>query len=175
MLEKIGNFFNAEKQLEQPVQPEAVKNSPVRPNIKVLDNQEEQKQNKTMLQDEKILKCCVLYAEAIAYSTSVKGPCIYIHTKPGRDIYEISNADFVQYIYAEYGINLKKHISHLDHKEKEVLYLSAKSYCALDEPTRNFFDRTAPIIKDIHDYRDSDVYDRANYLLDKIIKEQGSR
>ena len=126
----------------------------------------------TMLSDEKILRCFILYAQHV-YSPAVKelgGSCKYIYVQPG-EMWPNKNIDFVQYIYASYGINLKKHISHLDGKETEVLYISSKSYIEdLNETQKQFLERTAPNIPYFYDmrYRDPEAYKRALELQDQI-------
>ena len=160
MLEKIRKFFNAKKQLEQPVQPKVVEDYSIN-------------QNNTMLQDEKILRCYVLFSEHVFHSTAIKDPwCIYVHVKPGYQ-----NVEFVQAVYAENKIPLNIHFSRLYRKEEAeaVLYISLKSYMEdLNDTQRQFFERTAPEVKDIKDYRNNQaILDRAYDLSVKMDIERG--
>lgn len=170
MLEKIKKFFKKTPEQKQ----EAGQGS--KP-IQTVEKTEETQEKKpdfpdTMLLDEKILRCFVLYAEHV-YSTAVKelgGSCKYIYVQPG-EIWPNKNIDFVQYVYASYGINLKKHISHLNGKETEVLYISSQSYVEdLNKTQQQFLERTAPNIPYFYDMRDRDkeAFDRAIKLQDEI-------
>lgn len=162
MFEKIKKFFKGKKQLEQPV---------------IAEKPDQQdKLSETILQDEKILRCYVLYSERIDYSTATKGSCIYVHVKPGTDYFLLKNIDFVQQVYAENKIQLNKHVSHLHNKETEVLYISCKSYEEdLDDTQKQFFKRTAPEVKYIYDYKYSNdgVSDRAYDIAVKMGIEHG--
>ena len=69
---------------------------------------------------------------------------LYIYVAPG------ANIDTVQGIYADLGINMKKHVSHLDNKERTVLYISTQDFMKLNEaqqeiletPTEKNYKRT---------------------------------
>lgn len=100
---------------------------------KQIDNSEAEKKY------EKILHSLIEKVDVV-YSTAVKSslPCIYIYVAEGVNI------DLVQNIYAEFGIQLKKHVSKLDKKTQEVLFISTEDYMKLDKKQKAFFDRTAP-------------------------------
>ncbi|MFQ6739702.1 MAG: hypothetical protein ACLRFJ_03500 [Alphaproteobacteria bacterium] len=72
--------------------------------------------------------------------------CLYIYVKPGmyEKIIEVSNIDFVQEIYAQNGIQLKKHISHMDGKETEVLFITITDLSKLTDLQQDFVSDTAP-------------------------------
>ena len=72
----------------------------------------------------------------------------YIYVKPGmfEDVMDVSNIDTVVTIYAEHGIKLTKHKSHLMNKEVEVLFISASDIMKLNEAQRKFLCDTAPTI-----------------------------
>ena len=74
------------------------------------------------------------------YSTAVKSPlpCLYIY--PASN----ANIDLIQGMYADLGINLKKHTSHLDGKKVDVLYISTPDILSLSEHQQKFLEQTAP-------------------------------
>lgn len=168
MFEKVKKFLNAKRHLEQPV---IVNDSSAKSEVK-----EQPKQPDTVSQDEKILRCYVLYSEYIYYSTATKGSCIYVHVKPGSDHFTFHNIDYVQQVYAENKIPLNKHVSHLRGEEEEVLCIPVKSYMEdLDDAQKQFFKRTAPEVKEISDYKHSHdgVSDRAYDIAVKMGIERG--
>ena len=63
------------------------------------------------------------------HSTVTKGalPTLYIYVAPN------ANIDTVQGMYADLGIDMKKHVSHLDNKERTVLYISTPDFMKLNE------------------------------------------
>lgn len=172
MFEKIKVFLKgkqelAKKSIQEPVQPV------VATETSKAENQP--KQQNTMDLDEKVLRCFVLYSEYIDYSTGPKCSCFYVYVKPGRGSFS-KNIDFVQEVYALNNIKLNKHISHLNGKETEVLYISMQSYMEnLDDIQKQFFKRTAPEVKQLSDYRWSNesVIDRAHDINVKIGIERG--
>lgn len=171
MFDKIRKFLKklpeqelAKEPIQEPAQPVVTTETP-----KVED------QLSPMDLDEKILRCFVLYSEYIDRSSAVNGPCIYVHVKPGAGSFA-HNIDFVQEVYALNNIKLNKHVSHLDHKETEVLYISVESYMEnLNDTQKQFFKRTAPEVKDLSDYRWSKtgVLERAHDIDVKIGIERG--
>lgn len=169
MFEKVKKFLNAKRHLEQPV---IVNDSSAKSEVK-----EQPKQPDTVSQDEKILRCYVLYSEYVYYSTATKGSCIYIHVKPGSDHFTFHNIDYVQQVYAENKIPLNKHVSHLRGEEEKVLCIPVKSYMEdLDDAQKQFFKRTAPEVKEISDYKHSHdgVSDRAYDIAVKMGIERGA-
>lgn len=114
--------------------------------------------------DEKILRCFVLYSERIDRSSAANGPCIYIYVKPGHRSFS-KNIDFVKEVYSLNNIKLNKHVSHLDNKETEVLYISAKSYVEdLNDKEKQFLKRTAPEVNNLSDYKWSK---EGKYILER--------
>jgi len=110
-----------------------------------FNNAKEQLEHKA--QDMRILRYLITYAERV-HSTAAKGSLVhYIYVQPGMfdNIIGISNIDFVQQVYALNGINLKKHLSHLDDKETEVLFITAEDYLNLGEAQQKFLSVTAPL------------------------------
>jgi hypothetical protein len=72
--------------------------------------------------DKEVLMQLVENMESVRSTATNGGLCIYVYVKRGKTD-KIDNLDFVSQIYAKYGMNFKKHISHLDGKETEVLYI----------------------------------------------------
>lgn len=112
-----------------------------------MNKQDLQKQISKMNTDARILRYLVVDAD-IVHSTAVRDAlgCHYIYVKPGMadGISGVSNIDFVQTVYAQHGIMLKKHKSHLDGKEIEVLYMSVSDVIKLPKIQQWFLDKTAP-------------------------------
>jgi len=173
MFEKIKQIFKrGTAALETKAQQEKVaEKTVVAPEMPKV---EEKQKPSTMDLDEKILRCFVLYSEYIEYST--KGAAIYVYVKPGYTGFS-SNINFVKEVYSLNNIKLNKHVSHLDNKETEVLYISLRSYMEdLNDTQRQFFKRTAPKVEDLSDYRfrdDSSIFDRAHDIDVKIGIESG--
>lgn len=98
--------------------------------------------------DKRILRYLVVDCEKMKTSTAIKDPlgCKYIYVKSGMqdDLVGVSNIDCVQIIYASHGINLKKHVSHLDGKTTEVLVIGNSDILKLNETQQNFLNETAP-------------------------------
>ena len=172
MFDKIKKFLKAKQELtensiQEPAQPIVATETPKAP--------AQPKQPSTMDLDEKVLRCFVLYSEYIDYSTAIKAPCFYVYVKPGYGSFS-KNIDFVQEVYALNNIKLNKHVSHLGGKEKEVLYISVRSYMEdLDDTQKQFFKRTAPEVKELSDYRwtNEAVLDRAHDINVKLGIEHG--
>jgi len=178
MFDKIKKFLKAkleltESSIQEPAQP-VVSEQPVVA-TEAPKAPAQPKQPSTMDLDEKVLRCFVLYSEYIYHSTAVRGPGIYVYVKPGAGSFA-HNIDFVQEVYALNNIKLNKHVSHLDGKETEVLYISAQSYIEdLNDTQKQFFKRTAPEVKELSDYRWSNeaVINRAHDINVKIGIERG--
>ena len=117
------------------------------------------------IQDANILRYLVINSENVN-STAVKDPlgCQYIFVKPGMmdDLAGVSNIDFVQAIYAENGINLKKHNS----KFGEVLYIAAADALKLNDTAKSFLGQTAPIF---NDRVAKEMYARETEILNKML------
>jgi len=117
-------------------------------------NLETTKELETMKTDARILRYLITDS-AVVHSTASKDQmgCKYIYVKPGMydKIMGISNIDFVQTIYAVHGINLRKHKSHLDGKEEEVLMIPGTEILNLSDTQGKFLVDTAPL-----NYRHSD-------------------
>ena len=78
-------------------------------------------------------------AEVVNSTAANGGLCLYIYVAPS------ANIEFVEGIYAEVGIKVKKHTSHLDGKKREVLYISFKDISEkLSPDQQKFLERTAP-------------------------------
>lgn len=75
-----------------------------------------------------ILNQLVTNAEWV-HSTAVKGalPCLYIYIAPS------ANINTVQDIYADLGIEMKTHVTHLDNKERTVLYIYTTDFMKLNK------------------------------------------
>jgi len=61
--------------------------------------------------------------------------CMYIYPHSN------ANPDFIKEAFADMGINLKKHVSHLDNKTQEVLYITVSDMNKLTQEQKNFFDK----------------------------------
>ena len=118
--------------------------------------------------DEKVLRYLITGAENFVRSTA-GGWCYYIFVKPGMfdRMLRVSNIDIVQAVYTEHGINVKKHVSHLDGKEQEVLFMLSEEVIKLDEAKLTFLQHSAPA----HIYGD-DVRRRETELVNKIYHSQ---
>jgi hypothetical protein len=101
---------------------------------------EPQSEQKTKYQN--VLRQLIDHAEHV-YSTAVKSalPVLYIYPVPD------ANIDLIKDMYADMGIILNKHISHLDGKETEVLYITAKDIFSLPSELQEFLESTAPTHK----------------------------
>ncbi len=166
MFKKVKNFLKNKKQLDQPVQaaqPDAVVN-----HVNQNDKKEGDKEiNKKTLIDEAVLRYLIVGANNFVDSTAIKERwCYYIFVKPGmiEDLLKISNIDFVQAIYADHGINTRKHVSHLGGKEQEVLFIPSAEVAAFDSKRLNFLKHTAPVC-----YDDS-VNRRETEIINKIYR-----
>ncbi len=97
---------------------------------------------KTENRDEYILSELITGAEFV-HSTATKSALrtLYIYLAEG------ANFDLVKDIYAEHGIQLKKHTSHLDNKKREVLYIGTEDIMNLTDEQQAFLNRTAPVDK----------------------------
>lgn len=75
------------------------------------------------------------------HSTATKSalPCLYIYAAPN------ANIDTLQGIYADLGIELKKHVSHLDNQERTVLYITTQDFMELDKQKQDIL--SAPTAK----------------------------
>ena len=96
---------------------------------KILGISQKKSAEKTELQKyENILHQLVDGAEWV-HSTAVKGAlrCLYIYAAPN------TNIDTLKEIYGDLGIKLEKHVSHLDNKERTVLYISTPDFMKLNE------------------------------------------
>ena len=86
---------------------------------------------------------------AVVHSTASNDQmgCKYIYVKPGmhNEIMGVSNIDFVQAIYESHGINLRKHKSHLNGKEEEVLMIPGTEILKLSDTQGKFLVDTAPL------------------------------
>ena len=83
-------------------------------------------------QDRILLKSFIIKNEPV-HSTAERGAmCVYYYVKPG-ETNGITNIEFVQKVYAKYGINLKQHVSHLDKKETPVLYIKMAEISTLNK------------------------------------------
>jgi hypothetical protein len=125
-------------------------------------------QNQTLV-DERILRYLVIDSKMV-YTTALPGnanSAQYIYVKPGMfDAFAgISNIDFVKIIYAEHGINLKKHKSHLDGKEVEVLFISFQDSLKLTDEQGEFLSHTAPLTS-------RDEYARHSEIINKILEQR---
>ena len=125
-------------------------------------------QNKANV-DERILRYLVIDSKMV-YTTALPSNANnaqYIYVKPGLfDAFAgISNIDFVKTIYAEHGIDLKKHKSHLDNKEVEVLFISFQDLLKLTYEQSEFLSRTAPLTS-------RDEYARHSEIINKILQQQ---
>lgn len=131
------------------------------------------KKMEQMEQDKRILRYLVIDSEVIARSTAIKDPygCRYIYIKSGgQSSYagaHISNVDFVQGIFAQYKINLKKHVSHLDGEETEVLCMGVSDYNKLPDLQKNFLDEIAPTSR-VYGERDRALMDRSSEIVNEI-------
>jgi len=76
---------------------------------------------------ENVLQQLVDRAEWV-HSTATKStlPCLYIYAAPSVNI------DTLQETYADLGIKLEKHVSHLNNKKCTVLYISTQDFMKLD-------------------------------------------
>ena len=63
------------------------------------------------------------------YSTATKSALRSLYIYPAPSV----NIDTLQDIYADLDIKLKKHVSHLDNKERTVLYISTPDFMKLTE------------------------------------------
>lgn len=103
--------------------------------------------------DKNILRYLIVNA-ADVNSTAVndKFGCRYIYVKPGmyEEEMDVSNIDFVQEIYAQNGIQLKKHISHMYGKEVEVLFITITDLSKLTDLQQQFIASTAPADQTSH-------------------------
>lgn len=115
--------------------------------------------------DERMLRYRIDDTKFMKFSSATDSPCFYIYPKPGMadELAKISNIDFVMAVYVSHGINLKKHISHWNEKEIEVLYISFNDWSLLDEDQKEFFNKTAPLVggKDL----DQRFVNYINYIL----------
>ena len=110
----------------------------------LTDNKQQLEQ---MTTDTDLLRYLIIDSKNVKSTvTDDKWGCRYIYVKPGfyDKILGVSNIDFVQEIYAQNGINLKKHISHLDNNETEVLFIAASDILKLTDMQQNFLYGTAP-------------------------------
>ena len=120
-------------------------------------------------QDKRLLRYLITDAD-IVHSTAAPDPlgCHYIYVKPGwyNSVTKISNIDFAKFVYAENGINLKKHISKIDGKETEVLFIGITEEYNLPSASQEFLENTAPF------YIDAKTRERDTELCNKIFKIQ---
>lgn len=166
MFKKVKGFLKGKKQLEQPAQPE-VDVTTVNQNDKKVENKEIDKKS---IIDEDVLRYLVTGAENFVSSTAIKERwCYYIFVKPGmmEDLMKVSNIDVVQAVYAEHGINTRKHISHLDGKEQEILYIPSSEVAEYDNDKLTFLRHTAPA------HFDDAVSKRKVELINKVYRSKG--
>jgi len=116
-------------------------------------------------QDKRLLRYLITDADLVN-SSAVKDPlgCHYIYVKPGwyNSEMKLSNINFAQFVYAENGINLKKHISKLDGKETEVLLIGVSEEAQLPQSAKDFLEQTAPY------YMSAQTRERDTELCNKI-------
>lgn len=110
--------------------------------IEKLNGLLQKKSQKQKNNDEYVLSELISGAEFV-YSTATKSALrtLYIYLADG------ANFDLVKEIYAEHGIQLKKHTSHLDNKKRDVLYIGTEDIMNLTEEQQAFLNRTAPVDK----------------------------
>ena len=70
----------------------------------------------------------------------------YIFVKPHTNELKKDPIDVVQAIYGMYGIETRKHITHLDNQEREILYV-VQPYDKLTDAQRKFLDESCPYSK----------------------------
>ncbi|MFQ6778338.1 MAG: hypothetical protein ACLRFI_03535 [Alphaproteobacteria bacterium] len=120
----------------------------------------------------------IVNSEPVNSTVANGAECKYIYVKPGMydNLMKISNIDFVREIYAINGINLKKHISHLDNKEEEVLYITAADILKLSDAQGRFLYETAPSFSHHHNRNSlaiqivNNIYHRREQQIDKTRK-----
>ena len=119
------------------------------------------------IQDANILRYLVTDSKIID-SPIIKGECQYVYVKPGKTDNEISNIDFVQAIYAENGISLKKHTSVLDGKNVEVLYITSADISKLNDTAKSFLQQTAPVFDDKTHVRKAEIVNKMLFAKEGI-------
>lgn len=166
MFKKLKQFLNGKKKMEQPAQPVQIA-QPVQPDV-VADysvNQNAEKEEKQIRIDEAVLRFLIIGADNYVSSTAIKERwCYYIFIKPGmmNELMKVSNIDVVQTVYADHGINARKHVSHLDGKEQEVLFIPSSEVAAFDNKKITFLHHTAPV------YYDYAVGKRETELINRV-------
>ena len=120
------------------------------------------KEIEQMEQDGRILRYLVVGTDWV--SSKTLGDCHYIYPKLGMFNNFVSNIDFVKEVYAQHGIILQKHISNLDKKETEVLYIKMSDYDMLSNEQKRFLSDTAPSW-----YSDSERASCFNMVLSKVV------
>lgn len=137
-----------------------------------------------MEQDRLILRYRVV--DAAEVNSPTLGFCRYIYPKLGMfdSIIPVSNIDFVREVYAKNGIVLQKHVSNLNNKKEEVLYITLEDIDKLSNAQKKFLDDTAPLPYRYHDdhYRTigrrvtdilNEVYQVAHPEVVEILKAEG--
>lgn len=132
--------------------------------------------------DRRILRYLIIDSEVIVRSTAIEDPagCRYIYIKSDdKQTYYydrihrfISNVDLVQGIFAQYKINLKKHVSHLDGKETEVLYIGVSDYNKLSDLQKRFLDEIAPTSL-VYGERDRALTERLSEIANGMFFKNG--
>ena len=89
-----------------------------------------------MAKYEKVLLELIDSSELINSSAEKGATCIYIYPAPG------ANIDTIQELYSDLGIKLKKHISHLGNRRRQVLYITLKDFMKMDKKLHDFVERT---------------------------------
>ena len=117
----------------------------------MMNNKAESVEMRQMAIDRDILRYLIIDSKMV-HSTALPEKddlAQYIYVKPGmfEDVMEISNIDAVLAIYATYGINLKKHKSHMHNKEVDVLFISVSDIMTMNDTQRKFLSDTAPAIR----------------------------
>lgn len=120
------------------------------------------------IQDANLLRYLVTDSQ-ITNSPVIKCECQYIYVKPGKIDNEISNIDFVQAVYAENGINLKKRTSMREGKTVEVLYIATSDILKLSNTAKSFLQQTAPVFDDKIYAREAEIANKMLFSKDRII------